>query len=135
MRSYQVNLTLEAVFGLDTAPAQFVTPAPEGHKTLAANGPCSSRLSTNHSFKRGLLIVERVAVVLAVVAVSILVPDFSSMMAILGSFSAFLICVIGPMAAKLTLDGHSAKDVSFIVVAIAMGAWGSYVAFMAADPS
>ena len=52
------------------------------------------------------------------VIVSILIPEFDSVMAFLGSFAAFLICVIGPLTAKAWIVGHfSVRDAMLIIVA------------------
>ena len=77
--------------------------------------------------------VARVGLVLLAVTVSILVPDFGSTMAILGSFSAFLLCVIGPVAAKMAIEGRrSVQDVIFFATAICMAAWGTAIAVSSA---
>jgi solute carrier family 32 (vesicular inhibitory amino acid transporter) len=52
------------------------------------------------------------------------------MMAILGAFTAFVLCIVGPLAAKLSLEGRNVRDMIFLVIAIPMAAWGSTVAFM-----
>ena len=68
------------------------------------------------------------------VLVSISIPEFSSMMAFLGSFSAFMICVIGPVSAKVMLEGGWKKiqlhDLLLLLIAIVMAAWGTTVAFL-----
>ena len=48
-------------------------------------------------------IVQRIVVTCLAVLVSVVVPEFSAMMAFLGAFSAFMLCVIGPVAAKIAL--------------------------------
>lgn len=61
------------------------------------------------------------------VAVSIAIPEFSSMMGILGSLFAFLMCVIGPVSAKIAIDKKCTKHDAFIlVVGIAMASWGTF---------
>lgn len=66
------------------------------------------------------------------VAVSILVPDFSSMMAFLGSFSAFMLCVIGPLSAKGALNGRLGwGDTALLLMGIVMAIWGTIAAFAA----
>lgn len=50
------------------------------------------------SFKSLLGRMQRVAVTIASVTVSVLVPEFSALMAFLGAFSAFTICIIVPIA-------------------------------------
>lgn len=69
---------------------------------------------------------------LMAVAASIFVPEFSAMMAFLGSFSAFLLCVIGPVSAKVALAGKcSLLDATLLLVAVLMAVWGTIAAFMA----
>ncbi|KAL1677645.1 transmembrane amino acid transporter protein-domain-containing protein [Schizophyllum commune] len=96
-------------------------------------------------------IVQRVVVTCLAVLVSVVVPEFSAMMAFLGAFSAFMLCVIGPVAAKIALtrtgkmplpvaqgkgEGRSwlrvegAMDVGLIFMAVAMASWGTAAAFM-----
>lgn len=80
---------------------------------------------------KGLLkVCQRLAITVLAVTVSSLVPEFSSMMAFLGSFSAFLICVVGPIAAKIRLEGKcSIFDGTILSIAIVMAIWGTTVAF------
>jgi vesicular inhibitory amino acid transporter len=91
-----VNITLEIMLGLEPrAPPT----APDDHtakpRTLTLHGhpPGEPRLG----MRRVGVVVERVAFAALSVTVSIGVPDFSSMMAFIGSFSAFLLCVIGKL--------------------------------------
>jgi solute carrier family 32 (vesicular inhibitory amino acid transporter) len=59
------------------------------------------------------------------VGVSILVPEFSAMMAFLGSFSAFMLCVIGPIMAKVVMAGRcSLFDGIVLIAASVMAVWG-----------
>ena len=61
------------------------------------------------------------------VAVSIAIPEFSSMMGILGSLFAFLMCVIGPVSAKIAIDKKYTKhDALILVVGVAMASWGTF---------
>jgi len=77
-----------------------------------------------------LFVVERVSVPVLSITVSILVPEFSSLMAFLGSFSAFMICVIGPISAKIALEGRCKSiDALLLAVAIVMATWGTMAAF------
>lgn len=63
-------------------------------------------------------------------AVSILIPEFSSVMAFLGSFSAFMLCVIGPISAKSALAGRwGVLDVLLLIVAVIMAVWGTVAPF------
>lgn len=74
---------------------------------------------------------QRVAVTLLSVGVSILIPEFSSMMAFLGSFSAFLLCIIGPITAKVAIAGKCGVfDGLIVVIAIVMAVWGTVAAFL-----
>ncbi|KAJ7500945.1 transmembrane amino acid transporter protein-domain-containing protein [Mycena galericulata] len=85
------------------------------------------------SLKGALGVVQRVAVTLMSVAVSILVPEFSAAMAFLGSFSAFVLCVIGPIAAKVALERRCGVfDGVVMVLAIVMAVWGTGAAFLEA---
>lgn len=82
--------------------------------------------------KDTLIVVERTVFACLSVAVSILIPEFSSMMAFVGSFSAFMLCVIGPVAAKIALAGKCGwKDAALMVIAIVMATWGTVAAFAA----
>jgi solute carrier family 32 (vesicular inhibitory amino acid transporter) len=65
------------------------------------------------------------------VAVSILIPDFGSIMAVLGSFSVFALCVIGPIAAKISLERKvTAVDVTILIASTIMALWGTTAAFL-----
>jgi solute carrier family 32 (vesicular inhibitory amino acid transporter) len=76
---------------------------------------------------------ERALLTSLSVAVSILVPEFSSMMAFLGSFSAFLICVIGPVSAKVAMTGRCGPwDAFLLLTAVMMAVWGTGAAFWSA---
>jgi vesicular inhibitory amino acid transporter len=51
-------------------------------------------------------------------------------MAFLGSFSAFMICVIGPISAKIALEGRcKSVDALLLAIAIVMATWGTIAAF------
>jgi solute carrier family 32 (vesicular inhibitory amino acid transporter) len=124
----------EMTFGLRTIT--------EGHSSAPAAESNSKRMS-----KRTLIGLERILFVFLAVAVSILLPDFSSMMAFLGSFSAFAICVIGPICAKIALEGSASDtghrgtnarkgwylvgsfDAIALGLALVMAVWGTTVAF------
>ena len=76
------------------------------------------------------MIFERIALALLAVTVSILVPEFSTMMAFLGSFSAFVLCVIGPVCAKVALQRKcSYFDGALLVSSIIFTIWGTSAAF------
>lgn len=111
LASRPLNITLELLLGL-------VTPDPHCHPQK----------------KWGAAVVlERTAVVAAVAAVAVLVPDFSASMAFLGSFSAFVLCVIGPILAKVCVEGRCGKlDALLLAVSCTMAATGTAAAFFAA---
>jgi solute carrier family 32 (vesicular inhibitory amino acid transporter) len=115
----QLNITLEVMLGLESIP-----PLPStGDAKPAAH---DSRLA----LKRMLTMFERVAFTLLSVGVSILVPEFSAVMAFLGSFSAFVICVIGPILAKMMLSRRvDILDTIILSIAIVMAIWGTVAAF------
>ncbi|TRM65793.1 transmembrane amino acid transporter protein-domain-containing protein [Schizophyllum amplum] len=94
-----------------------------------------SRPATRHVFA----VTQRVVVTCLAVLVSIIVPEFSAMMAFLGAFSAFMLCVIGPIAARLALEAQDGKqaaqegkrwgvrsaiDIGLVLMALAMAGWG-----------
>ncbi|EJD55658.1 hypothetical protein AURDEDRAFT_49921 [Auricularia subglabra TFB-10046 SS5] len=82
---------------------------------------------------RGLIVLERTALVAAVAAVAVLVPDFSASMAFLGSFSAFVLCVLGPIMAKVGVEGRvGVLDAILLAISTAMAAAGTAAAFFAA---
>lgn len=81
---------------------------------------------------RGAVVLERTALVAAVAAVAVLVPDFSASMAFLGSFSAFVLCVLGPIMAKAGVEGRiGVLDSVLLVVSTAMAAAGTAASFFA----
>jgi vesicular inhibitory amino acid transporter len=114
---------LEALCGLDTYSL---------NDDLEADpkSPMTQALKLNRSIKRILIICERIGLVCLAVAVSILVPDFGTIMAILGSFSVFVLCVIGPILAKMSLEGKATiVDVAILTSSVAMASWGTLAAF------
>jgi vesicular inhibitory amino acid transporter len=115
------------MLGLETTPPPS-SPEDSAKAPLAIIG---SKRTRHPTLKRFFIIIERIAFTLLSVGVSIVIPEFSSAMAFLGSFSAFIICVIGPVYAKSALAGRwEAWDVLLWVVAIVMAVWGTAAAFM-----
>jgi vesicular inhibitory amino acid transporter len=54
-------------------------------------------------------------------------------MAVLGSFSVFMLCVIGPIAAKTTIQRKvTIIDAVILMVSILMAVWGTVAAFRSA---
>jgi len=119
-----VNITLEIIFGLEHG-------APDG----SVDGePRIAQKSSHRQYllKDILTVIERSVFTCLTVAASILVPNFSSMMAFLGSFSAFVLCVIGPLSAKGALNGRLGwGDTTLLVTGIVMAIWGTIAAFSA----
>jgi len=115
-----LNIILESMLGLEIpSPPTSV----EAGKGLAPeNQP---------SFTRQFLVaLERIMVPVMSILVSILVPQFSSLMAFLGSFSAFVICVIGPISAKIAMTGRCQwYDAVLLGVSALMAVWGTFSAF------
>ncbi|KAG1757395.1 transmembrane amino acid transporter protein-domain-containing protein [Suillus lakei] len=119
-----LNVILEIMLGIDNH-----TPFQGGVKPQLDTQLSTARRLLNRIF----FVVERVTVPALSILVSILVPEFSSLMAFLGSFSAFMICVIGPISAKIALEGRcSFVDVSLLAIAVVMATWGTLAAFWTA---
>ncbi|KAG1867878.1 transmembrane amino acid transporter protein-domain-containing protein [Suillus subalutaceus] len=119
-----LNVILEIMLGIDNH-----TPFQGGVKPQLDTQLSTARQLLNRVF----FIVGRVSIPALSILVSILVPEFSSLMAFLGSFSAFVICVIGPISAKIALEGrYGLVDVSLLAIAIVMATWGTLAAFWAA---
>ncbi|KAI0036699.1 transmembrane amino acid transporter protein-domain-containing protein [Vararia minispora EC-137] len=121
-----LNVTLEIIMGLDTLrDPHSIEHAKSDHGYEASTKTFSTRFG-----KRILFIAERSFFVFFAVIVSIFLPDFGAMMAILGAFTTFLLCIIGPLAAKMSLEGFNMRDSLFLVIAVPMAVWGTTVAFM-----
>lgn len=121
IRSAQLNVILEIMLDIDN------------HDGGIKFQPDTQLTTARQLFNRVLFVVERVSVPVLSIAVSIIVPEFSSLMAFLGSFSAFMICVIGPISAKIALEGRcSFIDASLLIIAILMATWGTLAAFWTA---
>ena len=115
-----LNIALEALCGLDT----------EGLNDDLEADQKSPAIWTRRSVRRLLVVFERISIVCLAVTVSILVPDFATIMAIVGSFSVFALCVIGPIAAKISLIGETTVvDVMILTTSIVMAVWGTATAF------
>jgi len=114
-----LNIALEALSGLDT---QALNDDLEADQKSPANW-------TQRSFRRLLIACERISIVCLAVTVSILVPDFGTIMAIVGSFSVFALCVIGPITAKISLERETTVvDLMILTTSIVMAVWGTVVA-------
>ncbi|KAF9270392.1 hypothetical protein L218DRAFT_31509 [Marasmius fiardii PR-910] len=116
-----LNAALEVLFGLESAVS---TP-----EDMAMKMSTSMRWSTKDLFSS----FQRILVTLASVSVSIAVPEFSAMMAFLGSFSAFTLCIIGPVAAQVTLERKCGlTDGLILAIGVVMAIWGTGSAIVAA---
>ncbi|KAH9004396.1 transmembrane amino acid transporter protein-domain-containing protein [Lactarius hatsudake] len=117
-----LNLALECLLGLDNYTSDDSEVDQKPSATLA--------LKFNRSLKRILVACERITLVCLAVSVSILVPNFGSIMAVLGSFTVFLLCVIGPITAKMTLQRKvTVVDATILMVSTVMAMWGTVAAF------
>jgi len=110
--------TLEILTGLD----------PLDEKGIEASTGCG----LNRALLRKIIATgQRVILTFAVVAVSIYIPEFSVMMAFLGSFSAFSLSIVGPIAAKVKLEGTCGLfDDAVMFIGSAMAIWGTIAAFL-----
>ncbi|KAJ8455245.1 hypothetical protein ONZ45_g18997 [Pleurotus djamor] len=115
-----LNTTIEILLGLDSQVA-----SPEEFSGKASpRGACIP-------LKRILHILQRAGLTVASVAASIFIPEFSSVMAFLGAFSAFVLCVIGPIGAKVAITRECGWfDGITLAIATAMAIWGTYASVM-----
>ncbi|KAL6299652.1 transmembrane amino acid transporter protein-domain-containing protein [Sparassis latifolia] len=118
-----LNITMEIVLGLET------NTAPTSEHTAKSTTQGAEPLTAQRRkvvLKRILTAAERAAFTMLSVAVSILVPEFSSMMAFLGACTSFLLCVIGPISAKVALAGRCGFwDGLALVIGTVMAVWGT----------
>ncbi|OCH96489.1 hypothetical protein OBBRIDRAFT_6015 [Obba rivulosa] len=123
-----LNITLEVILGIDATsrPADdAVNPsAPDVDDNVPSYG------KARFALKHALTVMERTVFTLLSTTVSILVPEFGSMMAFLGAFSAFIICVIGPVSAQIALTGRCTLWDAFLLASgVVMASWGTFAAF------
>ncbi|KAJ7886654.1 transmembrane amino acid transporter protein-domain-containing protein, partial [Mycena leptocephala] len=117
-----LNTTIDLLIGIDRPTSAEV---PEKKPTELR------RRGLPDSVKRVLGVVQRVAVALLSVTVSILVPDFSTTITFVGSFSAFVICVIGPIAAKVAIARRCGVFDGFVLaLVVVMAVGGTIAAFL-----
>ncbi|KAJ7024165.1 transmembrane amino acid transporter protein-domain-containing protein [Mycena alexandri] len=110
-----LNTTLQVLLGIERPNGA------AGDPQVRLAGPYCREISV-----KSVLGVQRVVVTLLSVTVSILVPQFSATMAFLGSFSAFILCVIEPIAAKITLERRCGVFDGFVIMlAVGMAIWGT----------
>lgn len=127
----QVNVTLEIMLGIEGSP---LPASPEDSTRSKGALHDKSPPDTRYVLlKRGMIMVERVLFTVSAVTVSILVPEFSTVMAFLGSFSAFVLCVIGPVSAKVALAGRCGPfDALLLGLGVVCAVWGTVSAFASA---
>jgi len=107
LKAKQLNTTFESFLGIDSSE--------HGQTPL-------QRLLLKRFLSRALSSA-------ASIAVSIAIPEFSTVMAFLGSFSAFTICIIGPISAHMKLNGARWWDTGILIIACIMALWGTCAAF------
>ncbi|KAI0724468.1 transmembrane amino acid transporter protein-domain-containing protein [Cerioporus squamosus] len=135
-----LSITIEMLLGIETTgvPGDHGHGVPVPTSSTAAAAAAAAAASKSKSVKTILIAVERTVLTLLSVAVSILVPEFASVMAVLGSTFSFLLCIIGPVSAKIALTGGLRRcglwDGVLLVVSIAMAVWGTICAFESAAP-
>ncbi|CAE6480796.1 unnamed protein product [Rhizoctonia solani] len=127
-----LNVTIEIMLGIDQCnpPAH----SPEQPPSPSQKQQVSTDIVPSHHAReqRNMILraIERTSLALAVVAVAILFPEFGVVMAFLGAFSAFMLCVIGPICAKTAMNRKlEVLDAVLLVVAVGMAASGTWVAF------
>ncbi|RXW18225.1 hypothetical protein EST38_g7607 [Candolleomyces aberdarensis] len=130
LNAQPLNATLEILLGLDTPGFS----SPEG---LAAKPDELSSITPPGSHvrvKKVLAIIQRIVVTVLTVSVSIAIPEFSSMMAFLGSFTAFMLSIVGPILAKVLIEGRCGFfDGMLVFLGIGMAVWGTLAAFWSAS--
>jgi len=114
LTSYPMNTILEHSLGLESHPNH------NGHGS-------DDQVRCQTTFKRFGSIIQRILMAFIAVAVSIAVPEFSSMVGILGNVFSFLMCVIGPICAKVAIEKKCTKfDALMLSIGVAMASWGTF---------
>ncbi|KAI8995550.1 transmembrane amino acid transporter protein-domain-containing protein, partial [Trametes punicea] len=147
-----LNVTLEVLLGIDTSG---VSPSEHGSSSSSGSAhgaplPSSLLRKSPRVIKTVFIALERAALTALAVGVSIAVPEFASVMAVLGSTFSFALCVVGPLAAKLALGGEFGPalgfgrdgwvrrcgvwDAALLVGSVVMAVWGTVCAFLSAAP-
>jgi Transmembrane amino acid transporter protein len=96
-----LNVTLETTLGLDNPRPQ----ATSGNNQLPPTKLTTTtpKFLQTETFRKTGIAIERTVFALLAVLISIIVPEFGSMIGFLGAFSVFLLCVIGPVSAKIAI--------------------------------
>ncbi|KAF8680388.1 Transmembrane amino acid transporter protein [Rhizoctonia solani] len=127
-----LNITIEIMLGIEQshAPAHSPERPPSPSQKQQAHIDMVPSHQAREKRNKILRAIERTGLALAVVAVAILFPEFGVVMAFLGAFSAFMLCVIGPICAKSALNRKvEVLDAFLLVVAVGMAGAGTWVAF------
>ena len=80
--------------------------------------------------------VVKVVTSLVLLAIAIFIPSFDRVMGLLGAFSVFIICAIGPLAANLALHRKTMSKLVIVLnwvlllISVAMGAVGTVFVFL-----
>lgn len=80
--------------------------------------------------------VVKVVTSLVLLAIAIFIPSFDRVMGLLGAFSVFIICAIGPLAANLALYRKTMSRTVIVLnwvlllMSVAMGAVGTVFVFL-----
>lgn len=80
--------------------------------------------------------IVKVITSVSILGIAIFVPSFDRVMGLLGAFSVFLICAIGPLAANLALHRrymsrlNICSDVVLLLVSVAMAVSGTVAVFL-----
>ncbi|KAJ7786003.1 transmembrane amino acid transporter protein-domain-containing protein [Mycena metata] len=91
----------------------------------------SSALASRENVKKALRILQRICLTLLSVMMSILVPGFSEILAFVGCSSAFILCVVGPLAVNASMSGKcGVLDGLIMTSALVMAVWGTVALFL-----
>ncbi|KZT59702.1 hypothetical protein CALCODRAFT_430659 [Calocera cornea HHB12733] len=125
-----LSTTIESLLGLGTPLGHDPHGAP-AHASEAKPAVPKRRITKQTLY----ILLARVVLSLTIVLTAILIPSFSIVMSFLGAFSAFLLCVIGPVSAKCAVEGRwKWYDVIILVVACLMALTGTIAGFMEGPP-
>ncbi|KAF8213380.1 transmembrane amino acid transporter protein-domain-containing protein [Mycena galopus ATCC 62051] len=103
----------------------------EAHPELNEMTKMSAAQATRENVNRVLRIVQRICVTLLSVMTSVLVPGFSEILAFLGCSSAFMLCIIGPVAANASISGRCGiVEWAMMALALLMTVWGTVALFL-----
>jgi len=127
-RRRQLNLTIEGLLGITSAQQAVALPVDSaisdtlqsGHSRDASPTDPEHRLSKDHTeapsaaaipLYKYLRVISRTIVTCLCAGTAIILPGFGRVMAFLGSFSAFLICIILPVSHAVALLSTITPDI------------------------